>query len=247
MRLTEHVYLVGSGGPLGFGLSDDYDCHIYCIDGGTELALIDAGAGRDIGRVVERMQFDGLEPARLRHLLLTHGHTDHAGGAAAWHGRFGAEVAAAPETAAYLREANEEKISLAFAKRAGVYPEDYQFRACPVARELREGDTVRIGCLTLTALETPGHSSGHIAYLLDEGGQQILFAGDAIFHGGRIVLQNIWDCDLQAQLRTVGKLAALSIDALLPGHMALALSQGHRHIQQALAITQRLLVPPQLI
>ena len=44
MRLTRSVYLVG-GGTLAFGLSDDYDCHVYVIDGGEEMALVDAGAG----------------------------------------------------------------------------------------------------------------------------------------------------------------------------------------------------------
>jgi glyoxylase-like metal-dependent hydrolase (beta-lactamase superfamily II) len=44
MQLTEHVYLVGNG-VLGFDMTDAFDCHVYLIDGGSELALIDTGAG----------------------------------------------------------------------------------------------------------------------------------------------------------------------------------------------------------
>ncbi|MFO1541441.1 MAG: hypothetical protein ACKOTZ_13530 [Chloroflexota bacterium] len=46
MQLTERIHLVGSG-VWGFGLTDRADCHVYLVDGGTEAALIDAGAGVD--------------------------------------------------------------------------------------------------------------------------------------------------------------------------------------------------------
>ena len=88
MRLTEHVYLVG-GGLLGFGLSDDFDCHVYLIDGGSEMALVDAGAGITIEPILRNIAFDGLDPARLRNILLTHAHADHAGACRAWRDRFG--------------------------------------------------------------------------------------------------------------------------------------------------------------
>ena len=52
MKLTDNVYLVGSG-MLGFGLTDDYDCHMYLLDGGSEAALIDAGGGRDVSSVIK--------------------------------------------------------------------------------------------------------------------------------------------------------------------------------------------------
>ena len=42
MKLTDRIYLVGSGGQ-GFNLTDDYDCHIYLLDGvdqGQFLAAI---------------------------------------------------------------------------------------------------------------------------------------------------------------------------------------------------------------
>ncbi len=44
MKLTNDVYLVG-GGDYGFNLTHRLDCHTYLVDGGGELALIDAGFG----------------------------------------------------------------------------------------------------------------------------------------------------------------------------------------------------------
>lgn len=37
MKLTENVYLVGSG-RLGFELSNDFDCHVFLVDGGSQAA-----------------------------------------------------------------------------------------------------------------------------------------------------------------------------------------------------------------
>ena len=49
MQLTvDIVHLVGSG-QSGFSLTDPLDCHVYLLDGGSELALIDTGVGRDHG------------------------------------------------------------------------------------------------------------------------------------------------------------------------------------------------------
>ena len=51
MQLTTRVHVVGSGW-LGFGLSHDLDCHVYLVNGLTEMALIDAGVGLEVERIV---------------------------------------------------------------------------------------------------------------------------------------------------------------------------------------------------
>lgn len=45
---------------------------------------------------------------------------------------------------------------------------------------IREGEVFRIGKLELHPLFTPGHTSHHHAYLIDNGTQQMLFSGDAL-------------------------------------------------------------------
>lgn len=196
MRLSERVYLAG-GGNLGFSLSEEHDCHVYVIDGGGVLALVDAGAGITIEPILENMRFDGLDPQQLKYLLLTHAHADHAGGAYEWRERFGVEVAASREAAEYVSKGDEEQISLRIAKTGGFYPSDYVFRACPVPHVLKEGDRFRIGDAEVCVLEAPGHCSGMLSLLLDEGGKSILFPGDTVFHDGKLLLTNVWDCDVQ--------------------------------------------------
>jgi len=244
MKLTDHIYLVGSGGQ-GFNLTDDYDCHIYLLDCGDELALIDAGAGMGVPQIVENIRGHGFEPAQVGHLLLTHAHGDHAGGAARMAAALGEpRVYMHQDSAPYLIGGDEKAISLAPAKRVGLYPEDYVFEPHPVDVQLKDGDQIVIGNLELRAVSTPGHSSGHLSFLLDHDGRTEFFGGDLVFFGGQILLQNAWDCDLQDHLRSLEKLRDAAIDGFFPGHRSFCLKNGQRHIDAALTIIDGLLVPP---
>jgi glyoxylase-like metal-dependent hydrolase (beta-lactamase superfamily II) len=244
MKLTDRIYLVGSGNS-GFNMTDGYDCHVYLIDGGSELALVDVGAGMGVPEIVQNIRAHGFEPGQVRHLLLTHAHGDHAGGAARMRAALGEpRVYMHADCAPFLRDGDEVAISLAGAKQARLYPDDYHFEPCPVNVELREGQLVQVGDIQLQTIETPGHSRGHVSYLLEQSGRKILFGGDLIFFGGEILLQNTWDCDLRAHLDSLVKLRDARIDVLLPGHLAFSLKNGQRHLDAAIKIIDGLLVPP---
>src|SRR5205807_3871526 len=126
MKLSERVYLVGSGSN-GFDLTDPFDCHVYLLDGGDELALIDVGAGMGAEAIVQNVRRDGFDPSLIRHLVLTHGHGDHAGGAARMRRLLGEPaVHASGLIADSLRTGDEKAVSLDVAKVAGIYPPDYR-------------------------------------------------------------------------------------------------------------------------
>ncbi len=247
MRLAERIYLVGSGSN-GFDLTDAYDCHVYLIDGGNELALVDVGAGMGAEAIVENVKRDGFDPGLIRHLILTHGHGDHAGGAPRMRSLLDQPaIHASGVIADSLRRADEQAISIDVAKAAGIYPLDYRLDPCPVDHELEEGATIDVGNLRLTVFDTPGHSDGHVSLLLEEGGRRTLFAGDVIFFGGKILLQNIHDCRLDALIGSLRKLRRLDVSALLPGHLTLSLRDGQRHIERANQVLDRLLIPEQMV
>jgi glyoxylase-like metal-dependent hydrolase (beta-lactamase superfamily II) len=96
------------------------------------------------------------------------------------------------------------------------------------------------------AVATPGHATGHLSYVLRRDGRTSVFCGDAFFFGGRILLQNTWDCSVQDSIRTVERLATLSVDGLYPGHHTFAVGGGRRQVDKAMAYIGRLLPPPQL-
>ncbi|MGQ9600462.1 MAG: MBL fold metallo-hydrolase, partial [Anaerolineae bacterium] len=156
MRLLERLYLVGSG-SWGLNLTDDLDCHVYLLDGGSEAALIDAGGGRNIDLILKNIEDDGIPLHRVRTLLLTHGHADHAAGAAGLREALGLQVCAAQELMESLAVGDGWGISLGQAKAAGLYPADFVFRPCHVDVELKDGQTIPVGDCTLKVIETPGH------------------------------------------------------------------------------------------
>jgi hydroxyacylglutathione hydrolase len=110
-------------------------------------------------------------------ILLTHHHADHVGG-----------------VPALLQHAN-----------VPVYGPRND-RIANVTQLLDEGDTVRIPQLdlTLSVLDVPGHTLGHIAYVAPE--QHWLFCGDTLFAGG---CGRMFEGTPKQFLSSLDKLAAL--------------------------------------
>ena len=247
MQLTQRVYLVGSG-SAGFSLTHDGDCNIYLIDGGDELALIDAGAGPGVAETLGNIRAHGFALENVGSLLLTHLHADHAGGAAGLRRALPKlKVLASQEGAEWLRQGDEKAISLDMGKKGGHYAAEYRFEPCPVDVELGDGQTVSVGDLDIKVLDVPGHSRGHLAFLIRHAGMTYLFSGDALFFGGKILLQSIWDCDLQEHMHSIRKIAGLGVDVFLPGHGLFSLRNGQRHADAAMGWMEHCLVPPSFL
>ena len=224
MRLHPRIYLVGSG---ELGLSDSWDCHVYVVDGGSELALIDAGGGRpaSYAMIRQNMLTDGLNPQRIRHIIVTHWHADHARGAAGWREQLNAPV--------YLPEIEREILETG---EAGLI-------ACPVDVGIAHGDVIQVGDLTLQAIQVPGHSQGICALLAEIDGYRALFVADIVYQNGIIGLINHPCSELASYREYLPRLAKLKVDALLPGHLLFTLRNGQAHIDRALAQMQRGFVP----
>lgn len=241
MRLLENIYLIGSG-DSGFSMSDPLDCTVYLLDGGSEYALIDAGAGTDPEPILRNLRADGLDPQKVSKILLTHAHGDHAGGAAALARACDARVYAMTPADVFITQGNLQAISLQRAIEAGIYPPDYRFEPC-VVQPLQPGTSISVGEYSLQVIPAEGHSAGHCCYSLNMGWGKVLFAGDAIQWGGKIALQAIWDCNLQSYMETVQRLAELHPDVLLPAHGAFVLQRGWRHTDLAAEALRRLQLP----
>lgn len=248
MRLTERIHLVGSG-TVGFGLTDAYDCHVYLLDGGGELAIVDCGSGFGIDAILAQVRADGFDPDRIAHVILTHAHGDHAGGCARMVAALGDRPAVylSRERAQALRDGDDAATSVDVAVAAGIYPADYTLEPCRVDVELAGGDEIRVGDLRLQVLETPGHADGHVSLLFEEAGRRQLIVGDVLFHGGKILLQNIHDCRIDRMVSSLRSLRGLEIDGLFPGHLTFALAGGQAHVERANLALDRLLMPEQLV
>ena len=257
MQLTDTVHLVGSG-QNGFSLTHPLDCHVYLLDGGTELALIDTGVGRDVPAIVGQIEAAGFRPRDISKILITHLHLDHAGGAAELQQLCGAEIVASQDVAGWLETGDEEAASLVAARQTGMYPVENRLRPVASASAVADSDVINVGSLSVKVVKADGHSRGHLAFLVDEHTasddcaeredcvRRALFCGDALFFGGRILLQNIWDCSLEESIATVKRFAELEFTQFFPGHVSFSLQDGKRHVDAAMAHINQLLPPPQL-
>ncbi len=137
--------------------------------------LIETGPESTFPALVEALRREGVAPEEVGHVFVTHIHLDHAG--AAWRfAELGATVYVHPKGAPHLVDPSR---LLASAER--IYgdllkPLWGEVRPIPEGRvrALSDGEEVRIGGVTVQALETLGHAVHHHAYRVGEA----LFAGD---------------------------------------------------------------------
>ena len=90
----------------------------------------------------------GLDPTHIKYVLVSHGHTDHAGGARLLQDRFGARV--------IMSAADWDLI----ARNTGAWPKPKRDMVATDGQRLTLGDT------TLTLYLTPGHTPGTISTLI---------------------------------------------------------------------------------
>jgi len=222
MQVIQHVHVVGRGSWGGHDpISGEGDCNIYLIDGGTELALVDVGIGRDFARVWSNVRRAGFDPKQIAAVLLTHTHWDHVRALPELRKRSEATVHAHAYSAQAVKELHPH---------LGAGPAVKDLKAAQARRLFRidqvvgEGDAIEVGDLKLEVLELPGHTPDGLGYLLTLGGQRLLFSGDtAIGNQGRTKgcigwLDVHWGSDLRAYARTLSRLSRRTFDALLPGH-----------------------------
>ena len=235
MYLYDGIALIGSG-HHGFSLSHRCDSHIYLVKGEAESAIIDAGAGIDVRPVLEELsRVESGNVDRVRKVVLTHAHADHAGGAARLREELGAEVLCSPEVATIMRAGDEERAGVPVGKRSGTYDSGYNLEPSRVDGELEDGDSIDLGGVRLRAVATPGHSVGHLALLAEWRARSDLFSGDALLFGGRVIVQDTWDCDLRLQVDSLHRLEQVHFDGLYPGHYSFSVTDGRRHLERALS------------
>lgn len=242
MKISDELYIVASG-SAGFGITNRFDCTVFLVKSDTGFILIDAGSGLEEEKIIKNIIKMGFSLKECRGILITHAHADHIGGIKSLAKIGKAPVYAWKESAHYIENGQIEKISLPVAIEAGLYPKGYSIEKYEVNSIEEDGGKIEIDGLSIETIHTPGHCSGHCSYLLDTEFGRTLFSGDCIFLGGKISLQNIWDCNLQKYEKSIKKLAKYRIDALIPSHFGFVLSDGKEHVLAALDTLNKLGIP----
>lgn len=178
------------------------NCYILSDRVSGIAAVIDPGA--EAGRILAALRETQCE-AKI--VLLTHGHFDHITAVPEVIAATGASLAVCGRELALLNDP-QRNLTATFSQAASA-----QTPFTP-DRLLHDGDTVEVGSLTLTVIETPGHTPGSCCFLC----QDMLFSGDTLFHDGA-GRTDFPGGDVEALRQSIARLAALPGDyQVLPGH-----------------------------
>ena len=143
----------------------------YCKD--NAVIMIDAGYNYD--RLAEKMGWLGIAPQSIQHILITHQDTDHVG----------AVEADSPglfqNAALYIGEV-ENRYLTGEVRRKVIY-HLYKLPQVTINNKkvlLQDGEVINIDGIKIECFLVPGHTWGHMVYLIDD---RYLFTGDTIWLG----------------------------------------------------------------
>lgn len=150
------------------------NCAILWDDASKRALVVDPGG--DVDRILAALDQTSVTVERI---LLTHGHLDHAGGAA--------ELAAtlrqrAGDQAAVPIEGPDER-DLFLLQGIAAQAAGFGFTARNVTpdRWLHEGDSITLGTNRFDVLHCPGHTPGHIVFV--NHAARFALLGDVLFQG----------------------------------------------------------------
>jgi metallo-beta-lactamase class B len=139
------LHFVGTKG-LGVFLFTTPDGHV----------LMNTGMPSSGPMIVDSIRKLGFRPQDIKVMIVGHAHIDHAGALAHLKELTGAQVAVMQDDVAAMESGDRNDFK---------YGNDFVYPAVNVDRVLRDGDTVNLGDILLTAFHTPGHTRGATTWI----------------------------------------------------------------------------------
>ena len=166
--------------PLNTGFIDDrvscireYVANIYFYTKDGHTIMIDAGYNYD--RLAEKMQWLKINPKEIKEILVTHQDTDHVGAIEKGSDELfsDATIYIGKVENEYLEGHKHRKVFWGLTTLPQVIIDNQKVL-------IEDGEVFYIGNIKVEAILVPGHTWGHLVYLIDDA---YLFTGDTIWFG----------------------------------------------------------------
>lgn len=138
-------------------------------DGSAEAFVIDPGFEPEL--IEEALAERGL---KLMAIVCTHGHCDHIAGNAAL-------KRSHPEVPIIIGSGDAPMLTDANLNLSG--PFGFDILSPPADRTVTEGETFTVAGIPLEVFEIPGHSPGHVVYVIRDTQPVTVLGGDVLFRG----------------------------------------------------------------
>jgi len=228
MKITNSLYYL-SGSCFSAINNKGMLGEVYGINTGQGIVLIDCGESKTGPAMIrETLQYFDVD-SPITHVILTHGHHDHCGGAKELQEN-GAKIIVGKGDADYCRQGGP---------KGTPNDKEQSFPAFIPDIEIPCDKKMIINGVTFEFIMIPGHTRGGMAIRTKIDGKTILFTGDTLEPDGTFLNKFLfgWEGDpffnKAIIVNSIMKLTKYKTDMVLSGHGKICLRNGTELIQQA--------------
>lgn len=187
-------------------------CSVYLIHDAGEWMLVDIGYEDTVDEIVDLIRRMDFPLAQCKSVVVSHADADHVQGLEKLRGLLPNAKTLAHPLAIEALAGRDRILTYAEIPAQGISIHLHPMR---IDQPIVDGDTLRVGNLTLDVWNTPGHTQSQLALRMGN----LLFSGDNIFRDGCVGnIDAHHGSDIPEFIKSLERIRDAEVEWLLPSH-----------------------------